>query len=161
MLEATEYDDSFEYNRRRDFTVSEITNDVPLADADLIAAIQDVELSVDEMKAMMQNADDQRAPLTDLTNASYAEAANTTVELVSAAGNTNGVIIRRADLLSSGTNGSHLLADGDRIGLPNGTASSFGSAGTSAENIRIKSGVKVDITSNHSNYPGSVWYEVL
>lgn len=100
----------------------------------------------------------QRGLIT-LQGASYAIANNSSETLVTAAANTNGVIIRRADLVTySATLYSQVTVDGDPINLKSLMSER---SWQTIENYFIPAGTEVVLYSSAANYSGQAWYEVL
>lgn len=117
--------------------------------------------------AMMQNANDQRAGLTDLSNAQYAEAINTTSTVVTTSQNQNGVIIRTASLSILGSSSSFLAYV--YAGPSNSTTDiligvrsrSDTSANGFAKDIYVPPGNAIRLNSSGIASPVTIFYEVL
>ena len=108
---------------------------------------------------LLQNADDLRAPLTDLSNATYAEALNTTVSLVTAGANTNGVMIRYYGWTRGDGYYGALSINGDLL-IPPAAATAFNIAGIERD-IKLPAGVDIDLVSTSNSRGVNVYYEVL
>ena len=105
---------------------------------------------------LLQNADDLRAPVTDLTGASYASANNSTNEFVSAASNVNGVMIRTLSLSGASNGNAQFTVGGDVVYRVAGGASS-----AHQKNIKVPAGLACEISSNAVGWTALVSYEVL
>lgn len=97
----------------------------------------------------------------NLSNATYADLSNGTTELVSAAANTNGVIIHLAILLTvQGAGNSGYIKKGDdyigRIQTADNTAHAI-----KLEKIFVPAGEKVEIHSSSASVQIIIYYEVL
>lgn len=114
---------------------------------------------LDDILALLQNADDLRAPLTDLSNATYAEVRGATTPIVTAGSNPNGVIIRYYGWVYNNAQYGALVVDGNLL-LPIAQTTVFEVAGVE-RNIKLPAGVDVDLVSTETSRGANVWYEVL
>lgn len=132
--------------------IAALTLDVQAVDT----AVQDVETSVDEATAMLQNDKLKRSNLTPLTGATYSKVSNTTSTLVTAGANANGIIIREAYIW--GTVGTAYLAIGG-----NEILSSSSSVGVPVviRDLRLPAGQALTAYSSGGSHYVVTWYEVL
>lgn len=148
-------------------SIGSIDDPVEIIDDDLIAAIQDVEQSVDEAKAdivaMLQNDQSQRPGLTTLAGASYASQVSAgTNNVVTAGANLNGVIIRHFHWEGQVNGGyAQLRAGGNVIAGGAGLTTASGVGTGTIRDLFIPAGVAVDIVVATGDAGGYLWYEVL
>ena len=125
-----------------------------------IAALQTaLEADIEAVTAMLQNDEDQRESLTDLSNSTHATVSNATTTLVTAGTNTNGIIIRRLDMsVNANSSGSscEVLSGTEEIAKVTGI-----SLHHSDKNIRLQSGVALSVSSSNANSEVNIFYEVL
>lgn len=121
------------------------------------AAVGNAEGKIDALIALMQNDVALRKPVTTLENCSYAGITNASTEIVSAAANVNGIIIRAATIATSG-NTATLSSDGEVVSRV------MGASGTAQalfiENIFIPAGRNL-LANTGSTSSVYIWYEVL
>tara|TARA_R110002124_G_scaffold14054_6_gene63244 strand:+ start:1290 stop:2099 length:810 start_codon:yes stop_codon:yes gene_type:complete len=117
----------------------------------------------DALAALLQHDKNLRAPLLTLAGASFAAQRTTgTNNVVTAIANTDGIIIRRADL-SVYTNGSfaEVRVGGNPLLILGGATANVCNW---IENVFVPAGLALDLvlTNASTNYGGAqVWYEVL
>jgi hypothetical protein len=132
-------------------------DEAQLALAAISAAVGNAEGKIDALIALMQNDVALRKPVTTLENCSYAGITNASTEILSAAANVNGIIIRAATIATSG-NTATLSSDGEVI------ARVMGASGTAqalfVENIFIPAGRNL-LANTGSTSSVYIWYEVL
>jgi hypothetical protein len=120
----------------------------------------DVIASQAAILAMMQNAQDQRAGVTDLTNCQFFEAAGATITALTAAANTNGAIIRYVSAEAGNGSGSALRLDGNV--LVGCTLAGSGLSGAlNGKDFYVPAGVEIELYSASSNYRATLALEVL
>lgn len=125
------------------------------------AALEEVEVEINDVMTLLQNDQDKRAALTTLAGASYAEASNTTTTVCTALANVSGVIIRRGNAVVGGAAYSAIRINGNPVTLPVGSSTFSGEAEQAIENLFIPAGLSVDLISNNVAYKANAWYEVL
>lgn len=165
----TDGPEDFDYERPTNNNIGQIVSDVKVINGSvspLSVNSASADAKLDAILAMLQNPNDQRKGLTDLSGASHAiHTAASTAEIVSAAANVNGVIIRRAECTTHGTSRSILMVDGKILCSINGNAATSDSTGVHncVENIFVPPGLKIEaqITSASAGRHVSIWYEVL
>lgn len=122
-------------------------------DAEIITAIQD---EIDGLKSLLQNDQNKRAALNTLAGASFASVTNSTTEVVSAAANTSGVVIRRGFTEGGSSSGAASIeVDGNRLVRSNGI-----SGRDTVENYFVPAGNNIEIDAGASAVT-YIWYEVL
>lgn len=133
----------------------QITSDTPLQinSADLLNKLTDLE-------NLLKNDELKRQGLTTLEGATYAEARNETKTVVSAAENTNGVIIRLGHATSNVSTGFSEIRVGDGV-ITLRYFSGGNILASEVRNIYVPAGVPVELFSNHQNYTATIWFEVL
>ncbi|WP_420724033.1 hypothetical protein [Hwanghaeella sp. LZ110] len=120
-------------------------------------SFSDIVTALQAVTAAMREATLLRAPLTTLDGATYAAANNTTTEVVSAAANTDGVIVRLAGL-SAASNAAYVTAGGNY--LLNQYSNEPGKK--MIENVFVPAGNAISISSAGAGSQTTfIWYEVL
>jgi hypothetical protein len=119
----------------------------------------DIETKLDSVIAMLQDADDQRTPITDLEDCSYHGSAGTTTTIVTSGTNTNGVILRHVDVGVRGGQDGHIKVGSNYIFRMD----PLGSEGNMRflRDIKIPAGVAVEVSTSSSLGTIDVWYNVL
>lgn len=113
--------------------------------------------------SLLKSPNDQRAGLTDLTNASRVSLRNSTSTVVSATTNTNGVIIRTA-VVTSHEAETYISVGGDPVISASGFRSDTSGVGAGSaavlKNLIVPAGVAIEINAAQGDR-AAITYEVL
>lgn len=165
----TDGPEDFDYERPTNNNIGQIVSDVKVINGSvspLSVNSASADAKLDAILAMLQNKDAQRCGLTSFSDSNFADqTGNNTTEVVSAAANTNGIIIRLAGASSSGNARFFVLVD-DKVLIESGsTGTSDAIAGTCVvKDIFIPPGLSLKVGGNATASNGRrawVWYEVL
>lgn len=135
------------------------SSDLSISDADTHTKLDTLETSLTALEALLVNDETLRKPLTTLAGASYASVSGSSSTVVTAGANTNGVIIRFAQVVNGGSGNCSLSIDGNVVIRCDG-----GSAGLQREQIRdifVPAGQAVAIQSSVAAARVHILYEVL
>lgn len=126
------------------------------------SSFSDVIASVVSVLAMLGNDTDLRKPVLTLAAATYASVAlSSTVTIVPAASNINGVIIRKIVLYATAGGAPRCTCGGNTVAMGYGDAANgIGGNPVSSENLLLPAGQDV-VLANTSSGEIHCWYEVL
>lgn len=163
----TDGPEDFDYERPTNNNIGQIVSDVKVINGSvspLSVNSASADAKLDAILAMLQNPNDQRKGLTDLTGASYANIVNATTTIVTSGANVNGVIIRVANISGrqASGNSAHLLVGGNKLlSVTDHTSTTVTSGNVHIKDIYVPPGVEISAVSSSLNIEVSVFYEVL
>lgn len=160
----TDGPEDFDYERPTNNNIGQIVSDVKVINGSfspLSVNSASADAKLDAILAMLQNPNDQRKGLTDLTGAAYAQITNGTSTPVAAVDNMNGIIIRLAGI-STGANltGECAINTGSNYILRARSPSAGDCQNAQVKDLFIPAGGDLNLIAP-SNGLAFVWYEVL
>lgn len=132
---------------------------VQALDTNMQAALEEVEVEINDVMTLMQNDELLRNPLTTLSGATIANVVNATTTIVTGAANVNGVIIRFANIYG-GSNVTAYLQIG-AVRLINIGYTAGGCDSQTIRDVFVPAGNQIIISGGNTTSGGNIAYEVL